>query len=1216
MKKGLLLISFLLLCTATMTFAQPSPQKIKAARTNAVSMNDSKFKESVADGALRTMPRTASGNVFTIPFVEKFQDPAFVEENFTFVDANGDGHDNINMWYWKEDEKLIQYNSDPNVVGDDWLFTPGIQFETTHRYKLTFSVNMGSSSCLKVTIGKTPDPKDHTEVLLDLNNIWDSWATAYDVMFDVPEDGVYYIGFQNYSTDCFYFNFFEMSIEAKDPYVPGTVFELPYYDNFEDGDKAKQAYTYIDVDGDGHDNLNTWFWKEDEKLIQFCSDNVNEGNDWFITPPIHMDGKNLYDLKFTLNMGMPSNVKVMLGTSTDPKDFTTEILDLNQINEQYRTEYNAKFRVPADGNYYLGFYCYSDVKSFYLNLFDILVEKGISGTYPDKVNVFDVKATDNGAIGATINFTAPETTIGGDKMPEVFDVDLYRNNKLVTTFAVTAGQEVTYEDVDVKAGANTYRLVVKIDDMESVPTEKTIWVGPDVSSPVGNFKAKTTEDNMHVVLKWEAPTEGANGGYFDINRVTYKVYRSYDGENFNILAEQLTDLTYTDTQIEEELADMQDSYFYVVTAVTDGGESVPQTALISVGKPYSIGNYESFENGQFNIMPWTTESIEGSFSWECIRKDKEGGGYAQDHDKGLIKFQNVWSDKADSRLKTPIFDLSGSNNPIFSFYMFHWEQNSIAADNNQTRCTIEISVDGGAFEPIAEPITAAYPEYGWFEHRISLAKYKDAKKVQFGLRGYTDNNWMYFYVDNIRIEEQYENDLAIAEFFATDYAKVNEIGSYTVRYQNRGTKTVSDYTVELYQDYELVASVKGEPIEPGQYITLDFNHPLTAAFADKEAEFNVAINYSADENIDNNESWELYTKIEGTWYPSVTNLEGSFGVGSDVKLKWSAPNIPADDEIVYDGFEEYLPFIIKDFGNWLSIDNDGRGSGTINELPDFTNNRKNKAFQVWAPMSINGFNQTKYPSLMPRTGDKCLIAWYANTSYAANDTPKNDDWLISPEVLGGSVVKMYVKRAYNDEKETYEILSSSSTVDIESFTLIESRVAGEEWELVEFVLPADARYFAIRYTAELQMGLMIDDIEYVSAVSDLKLQGYNVFRNGQKVNDELVTTESYQDFVYGDKLHFIYQVSAVYDRGESNACDAIYVNIPTGIKDASDSNVNVKAIDNGIIIESSVLNNAVIYTIDGSAVASVNVEGSAYVSLQSGIYIVKLGSASFKVIVR
>ena len=60
-----------------------------------------------------------------------------------------------------------------------------------------------------------------------------------------------------------------------------------------------------------------------------------------------------------------------------------------------------------------------------------------------------------------------------------------------------------------------------------------------------------------------------------------------------------------------------------------------------------------------------------------------------------------------------MLDLSGSKNPSFSFFMFHWKNEDVEADGGKTKISIEISVDGGAFKQIGEDITAGFEKEGW-----------------------------------------------------------------------------------------------------------------------------------------------------------------------------------------------------------------------------------------------------------------------------------------------------------------------------------------------------------------------------------------------------------------------------------------------------------------------------------------------------------------------
>ncbi len=67
-------------------------------------------------------------------------------------------------------------------------------------------------------------------------------------------------------------------------------------------------------------------------------------------------------------MGAPSNLRVTIGTSTDPATHH-EIMDLKDINESWMTPYKCDFSVKEEGDYYVGLYNYSTKESFYFNLF-------------------------------------------------------------------------------------------------------------------------------------------------------------------------------------------------------------------------------------------------------------------------------------------------------------------------------------------------------------------------------------------------------------------------------------------------------------------------------------------------------------------------------------------------------------------------------------------------------------------------------------------------------------------------------------------------------------------------------------------------------------------------------------------------------------------------------------------------------------------------------
>ena len=102
----------------------------------------------------------------------------------------------------------------------------------------------------------------------------------------------------------------------------------------------------------------------------------------------------------------------------------------------------------------------------------------------------------------------------------------------------------------------------------------------------------------------------------------------------------------------------------------------------------------------------------------------------------------------------------------------------------------------------------------------------------------------------------------------------------------------------------------------------------------------------------------------------------------------------------------------------------------------------------------------------------------------------------------------------------------------------------DEWTEFSFDVPEGAKHFAIRCVSEDQFFLMIDDIEYLGKVHEIL--GYNLYRDGEKVNDEPLSTVDFEE-VIGDVRHE-YNVTVVYDDGESAFSNTVTLGSTTGIE--------------------------------------------------------------------
>ena len=224
--------------------------------------------------------------------------------------------------------------------------------------------------------------------------------------------------------------------------------------------------------------------------------------------------------------------------------------------------------------------------------------------------------------------------------------------------------------------------------------------------------------------------------------------------------------------------------------------------------------------------------------------------------------------------------------------------------------------------------------------------------------------------------------------------------------------------------------------------------------------------------------------------------------------------------------------------------------------------------RIWCPKDL-GLDAESSPNLMPYSGNKCLIAWYANISMDGAQ-PYNDDYLISPAIKGGTEMSFYLKKIdKNISGETYEIMYSTTTQEPSAFKVLTTDEAPGDWQQIKVTMPTDARYFAIHYTGKLKDGIMVDDISYVPVLYALSIDGFNIFHNGKKINEETVKSANFTDKNISEERHG-YQVSVVYNLGESNASKIVYVD-------------NTSDIENVAELKS---NNYTIFSIDGKLIGS------------------------------
>lgn len=295
-------------------------------------------------------------------------------------------------------------------------------------------------------------------------------------------------------------------------------------------------------------------------------------------------------------------------------------------------------------------------------------------------------------------------------------------------------------------------------------------------------------------------------------------------------------------------------------------------------------------------------------------------------------------------------------------------------------------------------------------------------------------------------------------------------------------------------------------------------------------------------------------KLEGSadGVPYGLNLMGVSD--KTVKLSWISPE--ATDGY-FDDFENHQDFAINSAGNigWSYIDADNSNTYTW-QACTWPGQGGKMAFVVMNPwMTTPAVNEN--PNYKPYSGKKMLVDFSS-----IND--KNNDYIISPELnFDRDFQFSFMARSYKVEGDNYvpervRVGYSTTGKRPSDFKYVNDGPYVElpaAWTLVKYNIPKEAKYVTINCVSENGFMLLIDDIfigtnKVRPAVSKRKASaadpvvGFNIYRNGEKVNETPVDSVRYTDQVpdYGD---YSYTVAAVHQSGAVSAqSEPLSVNVP------------------------------------------------------------------------
>ena len=979
----------------------------------------------------------------------------------------------------------------------------------------------------------------------------------------------------------------------------------PYKADFEAAD-ALDFYTVIDGNNDGRK------WSAIEGCLRLPTAFESDADDWAITPPLRLEKGKRYRVTFLTwshsNKGYTERMEVKWGTAPTPEGMTEYILDRTDIDCSGENPYLIEdYIVPEeDGVYYVGFHGISDVNTMFLYVYNFEIAEGMKSNAPDAVTGLTATPDPEGKMKAHLSFTLPAADIDGNPIEELSKVEIYRNSELVKTLTegLVPGKETGYTDeVTGDEGAYVYRVIpYSAAGGVGLPADVAIYVGVNIPGRVENIVVTESNGDGEVTLTWEAPATDVNGYPIAPEIISYDIYDITFPDEPWVVATDLKTLSHTYTYLNPASRQMLGQWS-IVAKTTAGSGSARASQFLPAGSPYPTPYRESWANAEVHYILYS-QGVRGDARWDVL--DDTKGITAQDGDNGYTgcaaSTENYSAVLGMGKILIP------AENPGMTFYTYNVEAGS---ENNNT-LALEVNA-GSGWETVTTVTMKELPlKNAWNRVTVSLADYA-GKSVQIRFAA-TTKTYASTWLDNLVIDSMHPVNLTATAVSAPAEAVPGEEFDVTVWVENNGMQPCGIYSVELFRGEERIgAEVIETPIQSGSRATVKFTDSLNPMSPD-ETVYYARVTAEDDEVEDDDISPEATVTRIDPIYPAPESLTAE-GDGETITLSWNEPDRQSFIHPVTEDFESATPYVVSSVEGWTFIDADGAEIYRIDGW-DYPGNSQPAAYTV-----LNAADSPSEEFYRAHSGNQYLMSMAAVLSPRVSH---NDDWAISPPLSGASQTISFYAMTFAPSQEggyeQFEVYYSTTGTAVKDFKKISGLYPVDvpmAWTRFSYRLPEGAKYFAIRCVSADVFMLFIDDVTFTPADGDrtLDLKGYNIFRDGVKLNDEPVAETTFADNVSDDDTHS-YVVTAVYDTfGESAASNPVTLS-RSSITDVIAAGINVTGGRGEIVITGADGVAVTVVTPDGRTAASLTAAAKTVVPARPGLYIVTAGPVVKKVIVK
>lgn len=985
---------------------------------------------------------------------------------------------------------------------------------------------------------------------------------------------------------------------AFGPFIPA--FEATFPTNV-----SLAGWTVADANEDG----TKWSWYSSYKAAYISGSRGFD--DYLITPAVNVQAGFTYPLTVSLRTSnyYDETFEVLYGTSPDPAAMTSVAIAPETYKGTEFKTFTGSVKAEATGKMYIAVHAKTGTPSNAIYVEKIALGEGSNVMAPGKITDLSFTLPRDGTVAATLSFKAPATNVEGETLEGKYaltKVDILRDGAVVHTIdtGLGAGADLSWTDKSdgLTIGNHAYSVIASNAYGSGLAEEQTVFVGPNAAAAPASARFVEEGNTGKVTISWAAVTTDAEGNTLLPDLVTYRVI-DRDG---NTVADDLKETSVTLQAVPEG---SQKFIQFAVYAKTAGGESTSRatTDYKCAGTPSMAPWKESFSNCTIS-SPFGYNYINGQEPWAMV-STTDNGYQPQDGDAGFMYFEAYGS--VITALLTGKIDLSEVVSPALVYYSYNY--------SSDYKNTITVQVDNGdgnGFRDVQTDVIAeAGPAGQWNRIVVPL----DEFALQTIMVRFMPGNVQgaFYTLDNLSITSFVEYNMAARSLdlpSVVDPDKEFEISFTAV---NSGQKAVGRYSLQLWRGQDLVASKDMNGLEPDQTVTAVFTQTL--GVADGYAvpyRGVVACNMDEIESDNASETWEVGVAIPVVPQPGVL---AAAQAGSALELSWQAPDMASAQPALYtESFEDAQGWA-KAVEGWQMVDMDKVPMGGITDPNNPVQFPVNGLCAWYVVDNDHAFI----------TGNSGAALWASHTgrkhiasSYSMRDgkAVQSDDWAISPRLYGGpQAVSFWIRSFQAQYPESAEVLYSDKTTAIEDFVSVGDLFElPSVWSRVRVMLPDGARYLAIRSRSIDKHQLFVDDISFVPAegpAADLTLKGYNVYRDGAKLNGQPVAQTSFVDTEFPSSGSPEYFVTAVYEGGESAPSNRVSVSYSGIAGVEADGSVAVRVEARDIVVTGSGAPVAVVAA-DGRVMAVAEAAPVVRTTVLPGVYVVRTGATARKVVVR